>query len=269
MTIKVGRIPYLNSEVFYFDMMRRGIELYDLVPSALAPALAAGEIGAAPVPLVDCFRMGDGFQPVAGFCIATVEKSRSVLLHSRRPITDLTGARLGITSETSTSVRLLQVLLTLKYQVKPGSHAILPPNPTRTGDYGGQFDAFLVIGDAALRHRRGVRGYPYRYDLGEEWFQWTQLPFVFARWMVRQDVDPKDIALIEDTLYVGMEDGVDALYHISEPREELRMLPRDILEYIRGFRYFMGLSEYKGMDLFQQYLTQIGPSLSSSSEDGP
>lgn len=249
MAIRVGRIPYLNSEAFYFDMIRRGgFEFYDLVPSALAPALEEGEIDAAPVPIVDCFRLEDRFRPLAGFCIATVERARSILLYSTKPITELTGARIGITDETSTSRRLLQVLLTLKYQVKPAAYVSLQD----------PFDAFLLIGDEALRRRRGLRSYPHRYDLGEEWFNWTRLPFVFARWIARKDMDPKELALLEDTLYVGMEDGVDALYHLSEPRDQLRMLPRDVVEYIRGFRFFMGLSEYKGVDLFRQYLIKIG-----------
>lgn len=253
MTIKVGRIPYLNSEPFYFDMARRGgFDFYELVPSALASPLEEGAIDAAPVPLVDCFRLEDRFLPVAGFCISTAEKSRSILLYSTKPITELTGARIGVTSETSTSLRLLKVLLTLKYQAQPEAYVTLQD----------PFDAFLLIGNEALRYRRGVRGYPYRYDLGEEWYKWTELPFVFARWIVRKDMDPKDIALIEDTLYVGLEDGVDDLYHTNEPRKELRMLPRDIVEYIRGFRYFMGLSEYKAAGLFRQYLAQVDPSVS-------
>ena len=36
MAIKVGRVPYVSCEPFYFDMERRGIELHDRVPSALA-----------------------------------------------------------------------------------------------------------------------------------------------------------------------------------------------------------------------------------------
>jgi predicted solute-binding protein len=75
--------------------------------------------------------------------------------------------------------------------------------------------------------------------------------------MARKDLDRKDIALLEDTLYVGLEDGVDALYHLNEPRDELLMLPRDVVEYIQGIRYFIGLSEQKAIDQFRQYLEQL------------
>lgn len=247
MALRVGRIPYLHAEPFYFDMARRGIELHELVPSALAAAADQGEIDAGPLPLVDCFRLEDRFQPVAGFCVACLQKAGSVFLCSRVPIEALHGAQIGITDEASTAPRLLHILLSLKYQVRPV--AFVPLQAAH--------DAFLLIGNQGLRQRRGAPGFPYLYDLGEEWHTWTGLPFVFARWMVRKDVDPKEIALLQDTLYVGLEEGVDALYHTSEPREDLLMLPRDIVTHIQRLRYYVGFSEEKAIDQFRQYLNQL------------
>ena len=59
-------------------------------------------------------------------------------------------------------------------------------------------DALLLTGNRALRQRRGVRGYPYRYDLGEEWREWTGLPFVFRRWVARSEMDRQDLVVLED-----------------------------------------------------------------------
>jgi predicted solute-binding protein len=50
--------------------------------------------------------------------------------------------------------------------------------------------------------------------------------------------------------------GVDALYGISEPREDLLMLPRDIAKYIRDFRYYIGTSEQKAIAQFRHYLQE-------------
>jgi len=75
--------------------------------------------------------------------------------------------------------------------------------------------------------------------------------------MVRQDIDPQALALLQDTLYVGLEEGVDTLSQTSEPREDLLMLPRDISRYIRGFRYYIGLSEQQAIDQFRHYLQQL------------
>src|SRR5690606_5194886 len=145
-------------------------------PSRLADAAGGGEINAGPVPLSDCSRLDDQFRFLSGFCLATIRKAGSVLLHSKLPMQDLTGARIGIPGEAATSCKLLQVLLALKYQL-PSVTYVTPDEA---------HDAFLVIGNEGLRQRHGVRGYAHTYDLGEEWYQWTNLPFVFARWMVHK-----------------------------------------------------------------------------------
>ena len=245
--MKVGRIPYLSCEPFYFEMERRGMALYDLGPKALADAVAKGEIDAGPVPLVDCFRLADDFRFLAGFCVATIRKAGSVLLHSKQPLETLAGARIGISGEAATSFRLLQVLLALKYQVQPAAYVTLADS----------YDAFLLMGNEGLRQRGGHRDYPYIYDLGAEWHQWTGLPFVFARWLVRKDMDRKAVAVLEDALYVGMQDWADGLFRSSPSRDDLLMHPRDVLEYTQGIRYFIGVPEQRAMDRFRQYLNQL------------
>jgi chorismate dehydratase len=247
MALRVGRIPYLHAEPFYFDMERRGIVLYEMAPSALAAAVTEGEIDAGPVPIVDCFRLADSLQPVAGFCVATTRRTGSIFLYSTKPMSELHEARIGVTDEASTAVRLLDVLLRVQHQVQPAAYVSLQDT----------YDAFLLIGNDGLRRRGGARGFAYTYDLGAEWHAWTGLPFVFSRWVVRQDVDPTARALLQDTLYVGLEVGVDALYGISEPREDLLMLPRDIARYIRNFRYYIGTSEQQALDLFRHYLQRL------------
>ena len=245
--MRVGCVPYLHAEPFYFDMERRGIELCELVPSAVFTAIAHGEIDAGPVPLVDCFRAVDLLRPVAGFCVASVRRAGSVLLYSTKPIAELSGARIGVTDEAATAPRLLHVLLRLQFQVQPAAYVPLHE----------AHEAFLLIGNQGLRQRLGAPGFPYSYDLGAIWYAWTKLPFVFSRWMARQDLAAKDLALLTDTLYVGLEAGMDVLFGLAEPREELLMFPRDITRYIQSFRYFIGLAEQRAIDRFQHCLQQL------------
>jgi len=247
MAIRVGRVPYLHAEPFYFDMARRGIELYEMVPSILVARAEQGEIDAGPIPLADSFRLDDRFQPVAGFCAASVKRAGSLLLYSRRPITELHGAHIGVTDEASNAPWLLRVLLRLKYSVQPAAYVSIKD----------AHDALLLIGNQALRQRMGIPGFQYTYDLGEEWYAWTGLPCVFSRWMVRGEVDPKDKALLQDTLYVGLEEGVNALYGLADPREDLLMLPRDIVTYIQGLRYYIGNNEQRAIDQFRSYLNRL------------
>jgi chorismate dehydratase len=138
-------------------------------------------------------------------------------------------------------------VLTLKYRVPSVTYVTLAE----------PYEACLLIGNEGLRQRHGVRDYAHIYDLGEEWHQWTGLPFVFARWMVRRSVDPKDAALLQDTLYEGLQDWADGLFRSSDVRDEVLMHPRDILEYTQGLRYFIGRTEQRAIDVFQRYLVEL------------
>ena len=255
MPIKVGRVPYLEAEPFYFDMERRGIELRETTPRQLGEALANGELDAGPAHLSDVFRLEDRFEPVSGFCFSTLSRAVSVCLYSQHPIEELGGITIGISDEDVTAAKLLEVLLRHKYDVEPGEFMARPGDVIRADE---TFDAFLLIGNRALRRRRGARGFAQRFDLGQEWTQWTNLPFVFNQWVMRKDMDDRDKAVLEDTLYVGLEEGVDGLYHLNEPRDELLMLPRDVVEYIQGIRYYIGRSEQQAIARFRELLDQLG-----------
>ena len=216
MAIKVGRVPYLGLEPFYFDMERRGIELISVVPSEITKAARSGLLDAGPFPVTDCISLEDEFDYLTGFCFSTILTAGSVILN-------------------------------LKYSVKPVSYDATIESA----------DAVLNVGNAGLRYRRGIRGFSHSYDLGEEWHQFTNLPFVFSRWMIRKDLESPHPAVIEDALYVGLQDWADGIFHISESRDNLRMHPQDILTYTQGLRYFMGVPEKKALESFQNYMKDV------------
>jgi len=247
MAITVGRVIDLNFEPFYIDMVRRGIILQDVSLKDMPQALRDGEVDAGPVSLVDSFALEDVCDPVAGFCLAASNKAGSNLLYSKKPIEELSGGTIAAATADTTTQKLFRVLLAEKHQGSTNSFVALPD----------EHDAFVISGDDALRRRRGARGYQHRYDLGEMWHDMTSLPFVFARWMGRKGMEAEETLLVEDTLYVGLEDGVDSLFHVSEPKDHLLMMARDIVEYIIGYRYFVGLSERKSIDLFKEYLAKL------------
>ena len=247
MAINVGRVSDLNFEPFYIDMERRGLVLHDTNLRDVPQALRDGDIDAGPVSLTDSFLIEDICVPVAGFCLAAADRAGSNLLYSKKPIEELSEATIAAATHDSTTRKLFQVLLAQKHKGKSDSFVEMSE----------EHDAFVISGDDALRRRRGARGYGHRYDLGQEWHAMTGLPFVFARWMARKGLSEDEMLLVEDTLYVGLEDGVDSLFHLSEPKDHLLMMARDIVDYIIGYRYFVGLSERKSIDLFKGYLAKL------------
>ena len=247
MPARVAQIPNLECEAFYYDMERRGIQFVRLEANAVAAALRAGEIDAGPVPLVDIPLLEDRAAPVHGFCVASVTTSAFSLLYSRDPIESSGNLRIAVGSADSASVALLRVLLVQKHGVR--FEAFVGEEE--------EHEAVLLTGNSALRRRRGNRGYPHRYDLGEEWNSWTGLPFVFSRWMMSRDMERQDRVVLEDALFVGQEDWINNLYKATGPRDDLFMLPREVLEYVQGLRFFIGVPEERSMTLFREKLALL------------
>ncbi len=243
----VARVPNLECEAFYYDMERRGIELRSMESGSVAQALEDGEIDAGPVPLADTFRLVPKAAPIAGFCVASVSQATSAVLHSKEPIAALSGGRIAVGDDDATSVSLLRVLLALKHEVSGETFV----------DMQSDHDAFLMTGNRGLRRRRGARGYPHRYDLGEEWQTWTGLPFVFSRWMASADMERQDFVVLQDALFVGQEDWMNNLYKATGPRDDLLMLPREVLEYVQGLRFYIGVPEERAIALFQEKLALL------------
>lgn len=258
MSISLGRIPYLNSEVFYQGFPLDLVELHDYVPSALSRAARRGEVDVGPVPIVTCFELEDQFMPLGGFGIAVKDKARSVLFFSKQPIEELNGSRIGITGESSTSVRLLKILMKRRYGVWPSQY--VSTTDTRT-------DGILLIGDAALNNRHGLPSYPRVYDLAELWLEWTGLPFVFAQWIVRRDLNPEAIGLLTALVGKSLARGMQRIDQIAAKRRDLSMTVEEVREYLLGFNYVLGDREREAIQRFREYLDADDRAVETAGED--
>jgi chorismate dehydratase len=233
--------------VFYQESPLEFLEVKTLVPSALSHAARRGDIDFAPVPLVTCFELEDRFVPLGDFCIATKDKARSILLFSKRPLGGLDGARVGLTGESSTSVRLLSVLFAHYLHIQPAKYV-------STQDSN---DAFILIGDAALRNREGFPSYHHIYDLGEIWHKHTGLPFVFAVWIVRRSIDEKTVAYLASMIERSLEIGLARLDEIARERQDLGMDAQEVREYLEGFNYRLGEKEKEAIALFRKHVDDL------------
>ena len=237
MAIKVCKVPYLNYEPYYFDMYSQEFELIESSPSGVRDLLVSGAIDAGPVPTADIPALSDQFDPVGGFAISTAASSGNLFLHAKHPISELDGHSIAIGGEGSTAVKLLKLLLSNKYSLNNVSYV------GQKDDH----DAILVIGDPALRTRYGMRGFEYKYDLASEWSEWMSLPLVTSKWFASPNLTNSQKILLENTLYVGMEEGVTTLCNTNDTYDHLLMRAKDVTAFIRGFKYFSGLSETKGL----------------------
>ena len=244
--MRVGRIPYLNCEPFFHRL--HGVQLVDLIPRRLGEAVAARELDAGPLSLMDYVRLETHLTPLP-YGIGCPTGARSVLVFSERRLSNLRGARVGITGETSTSVELLRVLLTLRYEAEPAAW-VTAEEPC---------EAQLLIGDQAIR--RLTSGPPARHviDLGLEWRDWTGLPFGFARWAVASRVPARERRAFEQALEAALDRGMAALPDIAATHRDLGWTAAQIESYLRNFAFRLGPDEEKGAAEFARLRGQIGP----------
>ena len=245
---QVGLMPYLNSALFYLYMPQEGVALHPMVPTAMAKAAYDGLLDAGPIPLVDCFNLEEKFEPLGDFCIATTRQARSILLFSTVPVEELEGgSNVAVTDETSTSARLLRVLLRHRYGLREPRYVGLDE----------PHDALLLIGDGALKQRHGVSGYGYRYDLAEVWSDWTGLPTVFALWIVRRELAQEAKAALTEAIARGLEQGWDRMAEITAQHRDLGMSQEEVAEYLGGFSFTVGPAEREAIERFRTLLATL------------
>lgn len=180
--IRIGAVNYLNSKPLIDDLPLLAPEaaLVLDVPSRLADRLSRGQLDVALIPVIEYFRAGS-YSIVPNIAIASRGPVLSVTLFSRVPWQQI--RRVALDEGSRTSAALVQILLRKRYGNCPQFES-LPMD--RSAD-ATEADAVLLIGDRAMR--AFLPGFTHAHDLGQEWFDWTGLPFVYAVWAVRQGTD--------------------------------------------------------------------------------
>jgi chorismate dehydratase len=173
----------------------------------------------------------------------------SVTLFSRLPWADIRNVALDAGSRTSAA--LAEILLREQHGVRPQIRPLSLDAQPENADA----DAVLLIGDRAMK--ACLPGYRYAFDLGEEWFRWTGLPFVYAVWAVRPGAKLRgvDVALQE-----AKGRGLENLGAIAEA--EARSLALDAgfcRRYLETLlRFDLGEEEAAGLRRFYDLATKLG-----------
>jgi chorismate dehydratase len=240
--IRVGAVNYLNTKPLICDLeeLAPEAELVLDVPSRLADLLAAGRLDVGLIPVIEYFRAGC-YSIVPGISIASRGPVLSVTLFSRVPWAGV--RRVALDAGSRTSAALTQVLLRHRHGIRPD----IVPLPLDRGAEDVDADAVLLIGDRAMR--ACLPGFDFAFDLGQEWADWTGLPFVYAVWAVRPDVDLGGVA---EALVEAKRRGLaraGAIAQQEAPRLGLdaglcRRYLTNILHFDLGPRELAGLRRY-------------------------
>ena len=252
--MRLGRIGYVNCYPVY-GAMDRGVvvppaTLVTGTPAELNDRLADGRLDVSVISAVAYAQHADAFELLPDLAIGSDGPVRSVLLFSRRPPEALDGARVLVSTASRTSVELLGLLASERWCVRFDT----APAPAELTDRARlaavPHDGLLVIGDLALL--LGAAGtYPFVTDLGAEWKAWTGLPFVFAVWAARREVDRRAAREVHRALLASRAWGLEHLDELAEGAAAATGVERrrcrqylEGLDYGLSYRHLAGLADF-------------------------
>ena len=120
----------------------------------------------------------------------------------------------------------------------------------------------LLIGDTALRASL-LDTDLLVYDLGELWYEWTGLPFVFALWFCGRKVAGDryaEVTRLAHHLIASKERACADLDSIARSATEAQWMGRDrLVAYWRdNISYDLDRRHLEGLTLFYRYCAELG-----------
>ena len=248
--LKIGVVPYVNAKPLIYGLEKQSdkIDLFYDVPSALPERLEKDELDVILMPSVNYFR-GNDYKIIPGSSISSSGPVESVKLFIKAPTVEKIRV-VALDKDSLTSCVLTKIILWKRYSMKPEFITL----EDKSKIYNEYADAFLVIGDDALKLQEGDFTV---LDLGQEWKELAGLPFVYALWVTRSK---SKLHGIEKLLTDAKERGLKSLDKIACLEAERLKLRKDrCLKYLKeSIRYDLGEQEIKGLKSFYKYAMEMG-----------
>ncbi|MDR0754090.1 MAG: menaquinone biosynthesis protein [Prevotellaceae bacterium] len=179
--IKVSAISYLNTVPFIYGLQNSSIlpkiDIIFDVPSICAKRLQnnTADIGIVPVAIIPSLPQ---YHIISNFCIGTKGKVRTVALFSNSDIDKI--KTIYLDKDSRTSALLVQILAHKYWKIKPEF------KPLEILNYNEENTGYMLIGDKAFE---AENSFAYSFDLGNEWYKFKKMPFVFATWTANKKLD--------------------------------------------------------------------------------
>jgi len=247
--LRIGAVPYMNAKplIYGLDQHQDEIEMVFEVPSLLPGMLNNDQIDVAIIPSIEYFRNGN-YAIIPDISIASIGTVESVKIFSKVSIQNIRSAALDKSSLTSCA--LTKIILREHYHLAPQYSQWNKQYDIEGTDT----DAVLIIGDNALKIIDN--GY-ITLDLGQSWYEFTGLPFVYALWVVKRD---RRIPGINNLLKNAKEAGLRSVKALSiTESQRLQLTQERCLNYLtNSIRYDFGKDEIKGFLAFYQHAVSLG-----------
>lgn len=238
--MRIGSVPYLNSVP-----LTRGLEdqIVFAPPTELAKLLREDQLDGALLSITEPL-LNDGYDILDGIAVASLGEVYSVFLAHNKPLEQV--ETIYCDTASLASVNLLKVLLAER-GLKAEFRSLDYYHDAEHADY------VLLIGNPAIDFRREQQPHAI-WDLGQAWFELTNLPFVFAVWALRRGrVDDTTKRLLREARDLGL-DTMD--YIISSRTEYDLEFRKDYLGW--HIHFHLGADEKRGIARFAELLEKHG-----------
>jgi chorismate dehydratase len=182
MKLKTAIVSYHNTvpflEAIQHSDLGNQLELFLTPPSQCANLFANGSVDLALVPVGSLQDLTD-YKIIADTCIGCNGSVYTVAIFSNTPLHLCKGIYLDADSRTSND---LAQIITNEYMQIDLEVSGFTQFPFQFNDE----DAYILIGDKVFEHEHK---FSYKFDLGTLWKEYVGLPFAFAVWIVRNNVD--------------------------------------------------------------------------------
>lgn len=265
--VRLGYIEYLNCLPVYYGIEQGIIDLPVAVkkgpPSELNRLFLQGALDITPISSIEYARHAGDAIILPDLSIAAEGRVTSVLLFCRRPLDELDGRPVALTSHSATSVVLTKIVLQERYGVRP-AYFTAPPDPVAMLEAA---DACLIIGDMALLAANDpalrTRFPDLRvYDLGEEFQQLTGEIMVFALWVIRREFaerNPDGVRLVARLFQASRDYAEEHMGELVEEALRRRKLPQAAVEeHFRQIRHHFTQPYRRGLTRYFELAKRIG-----------
>ena len=246
MSFRVASVSFLNARPLIHGLENDPqVRLMLDVPSRLLDMLRDGRAHVALLPVIDYQRL-DGLTMLPAGGIGSDGPTLTVRIFSRVPIDQIRA--LACDPDSHTSVALARIILSRRHNLRPEFCDL-----TRATDDPRQ--ARLLIGDKVVCDE--PVGFPHQLDLGADWKALTGLPFVFATWMARPNVE---LASLHDLLLRAKQQGLADIDAIVARYGVARGWPADVANrYLRRHLQFdVGPQEIEAIRSFHRLAHDVG-----------
>jgi chorismate dehydratase len=242
--LRIGCVKYLNARPLIHGWP--GEVVFDH-PTALCERLAAGALDVALVSSFEFLRY-PVYTLVDGISISSHGPVHSVFVAHSGELAEIEEVEVDPASQTSINLlRCLMAEIGLSPKFVVRSRLIQRAITPRLAKF--------FIGDQAIRFRDESATTFRFWDLGEEWQKRTQLPFVYALWLIRPEVNsPKRIA---DSLRACRDNNLRELDLLVAAEREFNP---DFCQYYlqECLSYQLGPREKEGLSTFRKLCEKHG-----------